>query len=232
MATKSMIIPAMLLLLLSIPSIYAATVQGNIYDMNLMLAKDAIVKVNSVPEQTYVAKDGSYSFTLPIGNYVIKATYQSGYKKYISQQNITIKGGGDYISDMILFPDISEEEMLLNEEIGLSNVYTEEQNNKFWMYTIFIISFSTIAVIIYLVFKKRKRRKKRNITIEGEDPTEEVINFIKKNDGRVTQKGIRKQFPVSEAKISLIISELEEKGLIKKIKRGKGNIIILHENTN
>lgn len=232
MATKSIIFAVMLLLILSIPNAYAATVQGNIYDMNLNLAKDAIAKVNSIPEQTYVAKDGSYSFTLPIGNYVIKATYQSDHKKYVSQQNITIKEDGDYISDMILFPDISEEEMLLDEEIDLSNVYTEEQNNKFWIYIILVIAFSVVSVIIYLLFKKRKRRKKRNIAIEGEDPTEEVINFIKKNGGRVTQKDIRKQFPVSEAKISLIVSELEEKGLIKKIKRGKGNIIIIQENTN
>jgi len=232
MTAKSIIFPVMLLLIFSIPNAYAATVQGNIYDMDLNLAKDAIVKVNSIPEQTYVAKDGSFSFTLPIGNYVIKASYQSDYRKYISQQNITIKEDGDYISDMILFPDINEEEMLLDEEIDLSNIYTEEQNNKFWIYIILIVAFSILGVIIYLFLKKRKRRRKRNIAIEGEDPTEEVINFIKKNDGRVTQKDIRKQFPVSEAKISLIISELEEKGLIKKIKRGKGNIIILHEVAN
>ena len=90
MTAKSIIFPVMLLLIFSIPNAYAATVQGNIYDMDLNLAKDAIVKVNSIPEQTYVAKDGSFSFTLPIGNYVIKASYQSDYRKYISQQNITI----------------------------------------------------------------------------------------------------------------------------------------------
>ena len=41
------------------------------------------------------------------------------------------------------------------------------------------------------------------------------------------QKDIRKNFPSSEAKISLILTELEEKGIIKKIKRGRGNIIVL-----
>lgn len=54
-----------------------------------------------------------------------------------------------------------------------------------------------------------------------------LMSFIRKEDGRTTQKDIRKQFPLSEAKISLMIAELEDKGLIKKIKQGRGNIIVL-----
>jgi len=46
----------------------------------------------------------------------------------------------------------------------------------------------------------------------------------------VTQKEIRKNFPVSQASISLILTELENDGKLKKIKRGKGNIIILKDN--
>ena len=34
------------------------------------------------------------------------------------------------------------------------------------------------------------------------------------------------KFPDSEAKISLVLTELEAKGKIKKIKKGRGNIII------
>ncbi len=54
-----------------------------------------------------------------------------------------------------------------------------------------------------------------------------LMSFIRKEDGRTTQKDIRRQFPLSEAKISLMIAELEDKGLIKKIKQGRGNIIVL-----
>ena len=53
------------------------------------------------------------------------------------------------------------------------------------------------------------------------------LDFIKKQGGRTTQKEIRKNFPMSEAKISLIITELEHRGKIEKIKRGRSNIIIL-----
>ncbi len=56
-----------------------------------------------------------------------------------------------------------------------------------------------------------------------------IIELLSQNDGRTTQKEIRKQFPLSEAKISLIISDLERKKLIKKIKKGRGNIILLEK---
>lgn len=56
-----------------------------------------------------------------------------------------------------------------------------------------------------------------------------VLNIIKKNT-RITQKDLRNQIPLSEAKISLIISDLEDKGMIRKIKKGRGNILIFKEN--
>lgn len=61
------------------------------------------------------------------------------------------------------------------------------------------------------------------------DISDKIVEFIKNEDGRTTQKEIRKNFDLSEAKISLIISELESKGAIKKIKKGRGNIILLEK---
>ncbi|MDP2750920.1 MAG: winged helix-turn-helix transcriptional regulator [Nanoarchaeota archaeon] len=57
---------------------------------------------------------------------------------------------------------------------------------------------------------------------------EKILEILKKNDGRATQKEIRKEIPLSEAKISLMITDLEAKGKIRKIKKGRGNIIILN----
>ena len=46
----------------------------------------------------------------------------------------------------------------------------------------------------------------------------------------MTQKELRDKLPsVSEAKISLIVSELESMGRVKKIKQGRGNIVVLRE---
>ncbi|MFC1769333.1 helix-turn-helix transcriptional regulator, partial [Nanoarchaeota archaeon] len=50
---------------------------------------------------------------------------------------------------------------------------------------------------------------------------------FKKEGGRTTQKDIRKNFPQSEAKVSLMVTDLEHKGYLEKIKKGRGNVIIL-----
>jgi uncharacterized membrane protein len=54
-----------------------------------------------------------------------------------------------------------------------------------------------------------------------------VLNIIKEEGGRATQRDIRKRLPLSEAKVSLMISELEAKGKVEKIKKGRGNIVVL-----
>ncbi|MFC1723099.1 hypothetical protein ACFL0V_03090 [Nanoarchaeota archaeon] len=60
------------------------------------------------------------------------------------------------------------------------------------------------------------------------DETKIILDILKKEGGRATQKEIRKHIPLSEAKISLMIAELESQGKVKKVKKGRGNIIILN----
>jgi uncharacterized membrane protein len=72
-----------------------------------------------------------------------------------------------------------------------------------------------------------KEVEKTTKQAEVSDLAKDVLDFIKKENGRTTQKDIRKHFPSSEAKISLIISELEDNGIVKRIKKGRGNIIVL-----
>src|SRR3989344_2647515 len=57
---------------------------------------------------------------------------------------------------------------------------------------------------------------------------EESSRKTKKHDGRINQKELRKEMLyLSEAKVSLIVTELEHKGMIEKIKKGRGNVLIL-----
>ena len=65
--------------------------------------------------------------------------------------------------------------------------------------------------------------------IMEQDDLKKVISIVEEEGGRATQKDIRKKMPLSEAKISLLIAELEHTGKIKKIKKGRGNIIILNK---
>lgn len=57
---------------------------------------------------------------------------------------------------------------------------------------------------------------------------QEVLAIMEKNGGRITQLDLRKALPYSEAKVSLIVSDLENRGLVKKIKKGRGNVLILN----
>lgn len=53
----------------------------------------------------------------------------------------------------------------------------------------------------------------------------ELLEMIRASGNRITQRELRKKSPYSESKVSLMLSDLEERGLIEKFKRGRGNII-------
>lgn len=55
----------------------------------------------------------------------------------------------------------------------------------------------------------------------------EVLDVIRGHRGRITQKDLRSRLNYSEVKVSLLLSELEKRGLIKKLKHGRENIVIL-----
>ena len=220
--TNKTIILGIFALLICITGAYGATIHGTVYDYNLDIVKDAIVKVDSTPEQIYVAKNGTYTLILPVGEYTINAAYESNFKKYSLEQIIIIQDEGDYVFDLILFPDISDETGIFDEETDVPNIYDEVISIYWWQIIILVVV--VLAVIFVIVFIKKKKKKKVDIE---RDLADDVLSFIKKQGGRITQKDIRKEFPVSEAKVSLVITELEDKGLLKKIKRGRGNIIIL-----
>jgi uncharacterized membrane protein len=57
------------------------------------------------------------------------------------------------------------------------------------------------------------------------DDLKELLDLIRSNGNRITQRELRKKSPYSESKVSLMLSDLEERGLIEKFKRGRGNII-------
>ncbi len=74
---------------------------------------------------------------------------------------------------------------------------------------------------------KSQATDQKNPASSPNDDLQSIISFIEKEGGRTTQKELRKHFPYSEAKISLMLAELEHKNTLEKIKKGRGNIIIL-----
>jgi uncharacterized membrane protein len=113
-----------------------------------------------------------------------------------------------------------------------------------WSYLIALGIFLILMGRVILARKKygklrgKKKRRENEESKEKEEKMdaeeneanhlEKTIEIIKKHDGRITQKELRKEMMyLSEAKISLILTELEHKGQIEKIKKGRGNVIVL-----
>ena len=231
MKLRSLILPILLILAANI--VFAANIQGSVYDIELNELSDVIVEIDTTPKQSFVAKDGKYSFDVPLGDYTILAKNGEG----IAEEKITITDDGTYNIDLILFPDFSEEEELLDEsnlEIGTEYTDVAEKNYSLYYLLAFVL---VLIIIIAVIFHYKKKLEtglkeelkeiKKTTKDDLEADLKELVSFIKKEGGRTTQKDLRKNFPQSEAKISLMVSELEHKGKIKKIKKGRGNIITL-----
>lgn len=226
-------IPIYLLILLFFANAAnAATIHGTVYDLSLKKLNNAKVEIDTSPKQVFIAQNGSYAFNVPNGAYMIKAQLMQKNTVIASvEENITIRQPGDYVLDLILFPEI--EEGVEDIDIDVNENVIGTKNNIFIM--VFISVFILISVLAALYYSRKTKQKKEAIKDEKAEQKEKyegndlnkIIEILKKESGRATQKEIRKQIPLSEAKISLMIAELEHKGIIKKIKKGRGNIIIL-----
>ncbi|RLI86207.1 MAG: hypothetical protein DRO98_05730 [Archaeoglobales archaeon] len=228
------------IVLLLVPA-EAANLHGVIYNWeNLEPLPKAVIIINTTPEQRFVTEDGTYSFNLSPGSYTIKAFYyREGKLELYAEENITITSNGDYVHDIILFPPL---------EFGVEEPNVEfpsvEGENGFptALAVGFIAAFSIIALVIIKIRSKRAATAGREEIeemqtgesvkiVEKELPEDlrEVVEILKKEGGRMTQKELRKRLGYSEAKVSLLIADLERRGIIEKVKKGRGNIIFLKE---
>ena len=206
----------------------AATIYGTVYDLSLKKVNNARVEINTYPKQFFIAQNGSYSFNAPNGFYTIKAQLMQKNSVLASvEENITIRQEGDYVLDLILFPDVEEGIENPNLDINGNMIDTNASKNYYWILIVLLLII--VAAALYYFNRKQKKLASEETKEEKDEynDLDQVIKIIKKEGGRATQKDIRKQIPLSEAKISLMIAELEHKGLVEKIKKGRGNIIIL-----
>ncbi len=69
------------------------------------------------------------------------------------------------------------------------------------------------------------------LQIETAQPAEinefkrQIIELLEKKGGAADQKELRRELPWSEARVSIELTELEKMGKIKKIKRGRANLV-------
>ncbi len=210
-------------ILLLISFSFSATIKGVVYLPDLSEANGSVLIINTTPEQIFVLKNASYSIEVPDGSYNISIFYEMNSVVLHDSENLVVEGNGTYNIDFILVPPIDEDIGDLNfDEFDFP--ITEENPRTIFSYIgdILIILLS-VLVIIYLL-----RKKPMNIQpSELPEDLKLLLKLVASNDGRITQKELRQELKWSEAKLSLAIAELEHLGYVKKIKKGRGNIIIL-----
>ena len=203
----------------------AATIKGNVYNIFLEEIDKAIITVSTSPEQTVVSKEGYYELEVPPGKYTLDAFHEEDSDIYTAEQEINIKKEGTYTIDLILAPEMEDYGLIedLLEDAEILSELDEEKPSKL---TKVIISILIILTILFLINRKNSKKPKDHQG-ESQESIEEVTKFIKSKGSRTTQKEIKKHFKFSAAKTSMIISTLEAKGTIKKIRKGRTNIIVL-----
>lgn len=217
------------------PFALGAEIEGIVYTTFLEPATGAIVTIDTAPQQTKVATEGSYKFTVPNGVYTITATATVLGEPYETAEKVTIKSEGAFVIDLILIPTLDDSGDIDN-DLSLEDtkgIHAPAVNNV--LLTLTLVIFAGVLIILLFGMKIAKEHHEHHLE-EAKEPLQEsaedpdkhsVYSLLQQQGGRMTQKDIRKNLPLSEAKISLIIAELEHDGKVKKIKKGRGNIIVL-----
>ncbi len=236
-------------LLLLLPA-SAVTLHGTVLDSGLE-SVEAIVEITS-PRQVAAAANGSYSFEVSANkNYSLTARTTS---EPALQETIQLEvGDGDVRFDIVLLSPAGLEQgvvEVVNETADLSqNASLPESIPLVWMLAI-AAAIAAMLVIAFLFSRQKtppseewKEQKQIQMQTEmpeaqGEKPKTEaqlemnefkqkILSLLSEKGGAAEQKELRRELPWSEARVSIELTELEKMGLIKKLKKGRANLVKL-----
>ncbi|OIO26416.1 hypothetical protein AUJ14_01835 [Candidatus Micrarchaeota archaeon CG1_02_55_22] len=208
-----------------------ATIYGTVYSPDLT-PLPAVVSISTVPVQQAVAANGTYSFNAAPGTYELMVAYNLGNESETYREKITVPAGpGEYRRDILVIGgDVGGGVIDIIDRLPEAPAQDETPASSLpWLLVAVIAGGVTLAVLfLYYVRRKPTPSAAGNATTqENVSSTEElkVLSEIGKSGGLITQKELRKRLPYSEARISMVLTSLEASGRIKKIKRGRGNLI-------
>ncbi|MEZ5334114.1 MAG: hypothetical protein R2741_02170 [Methanolobus sp.] len=235
-----------------------ATINGVAYGWDTFYPlNNTVIEVNSTPIQSVVARCGIYSFDLPKGTYLITARYfEDEQLTYYAEENITVSGNGSYTVDLLLlpaYPDESSENGILSSR-GFSSLKTmvislllvsiialvlfyrlriakqDSNQGKKTTKTISKLSEDLSSVREPVVCEEtfiEKQDVQSRTTLSSEQL--EIIEILRGHGGHISQKELRGYLDYSEGKASLLIVDLENRGYLRKVRKGRGNDLFLIE---
>ncbi|HLC84227.1 MAG TPA: hypothetical protein VJH22_00355 [Candidatus Nanoarchaeia archaeon] len=222
----------LLVLALSGASASATTLEGKVYDFSLSPVDKAVVEINTTPVQRTVTENGAYLLEVKGGDYTLTAkSISQGVTFAQAQEQVLLPSEGRFTLDIILFPEIMEDvEPVIQPEEDIKDIFERPADEYFFIYrALFIIAVAFAAWGGYVWYQRKnaKEHEEENDEPVASKDLNTLLAIIKNNDGRITQKDLRKELPYSEAKVSLMLDELESQDKVKRIKKGRGNIIVL-----
>lgn len=205
-------------IILCLTLLHATTLTGKLIDADQFAPIDtAVLKFVGPDYVQLAATGGEYSASLSPGEYTVYAYhYENGTLQSYAKESISVYGEKETV-DLVLFSaafgDVAEEPVLPD----------ETQNNEFLIYVVLAIG---ALILLFLLTRKRIQAPFQPIRkVELDEDAHAVLDIIQKNEGRMVQKEIREILKWSETKMSLVVAELEVSGHIKRIKKGRENIL-------
>jgi uncharacterized membrane protein len=190
----------------------AAYVHGSIYQENLEPLNKTIIRVDGPFTYQTVSDKSNYSFYLPPGEYKLSAQTTDDPSSYA--ETTILVGGTNQQVDLVLKPSFQLSDLL--------------------PFTVLLVV--ALALVYFFYLKPSKQRAviqtRQKIEpnppknpIELDDDAKSILRVLDSFEGRATQKEIKETIKFSDAKLSLILTELEQTGHVKKFKRGRANVI-------
>jgi uncharacterized membrane protein len=78
-----------------------------------------------------------------------------------------------------------------------------------------------------ILYRLRRIGKVRFIGVTSEE--EEILEVIRRKGGSCPQKDLYTEFEMSQAKVSLLLNNLEERGIIRRFREGRENVVHIME---
>jgi uncharacterized membrane protein len=173
---------------------------------------------------TQLYGDGEISISYP-EQYVIETVSPPPAKRDDSNQLLEWLGTADFDSNVNI--------LLRQPEPSFNSIEVLKQNAML-IVSIVVVICGLTGTIYVLSRRNRKTRKPEEISrtenpLMPETEEEKVIKLLKSKGGNMYQSAITDSLRFSRAKTSLLLSTLEHKGIIKRLKRGRDKIVTLIE---
>jgi uncharacterized membrane protein len=178
----------------------------------------------------------NYSVELPAGAYNISAYSSNG--NMVSQEEKVMLDNQTHWDIILLYSDSAEVmDTGINDTIDIptASAKTQENNNTIQiilMGSLFLVITAIILMVISQKLEKKYDEEQDYELLKDKELTNDEKAFleaIKRNEGVIEQKEMRKALGWSDAKTSLISKSMETQGFVKLVRKGRENIVKITE---